>query len=58
MVSPENIRESNIIWTEQVIFRNMYVHSYQNTMKKETVNLKKSGGYMGKLGGKKGRGEM
>lgn len=36
----------------------MYVHSYQNTMKKETVNLKESGGHMGKLGGKKGRGEM
>jgi hypothetical protein len=29
MVSPENIHTSDIIQTEQVIFRNIYVYTYR-----------------------------
>lgn len=63
MVSYENIHASNIIWTQQFIFRNMYVYTstYMPTIIisiKEAVNLNESWeGYMGGFGGKKGKGE-
>ena len=45
-VSPENIRASNIIWTVQVVFRNIcaYTNTYLHviiTDEKEAMNLKK-----------------
>ena len=39
MVNPENIHTSNIIQTEQVIFRNIYVYTYMCVM---TINTKGS----------------
>jgi hypothetical protein len=32
MSNLENIHTSNIIWTEQIVFRNIYVHVYTYTM--------------------------
>jgi hypothetical protein len=58
MASLENIHKSNSIWTEHVLFRNIYAYMYQKTMKEETVNLRESEGHVGKLSGKKGKGEM
>lgn len=64
MVYPENIHRSNIIQTEQVIFRNVYVYSYTHVHvrisgEKEAMNLKESGeGYLEELGGSKWKGEM
>ena len=47
MINPENIHTSNIILTEQIMFRNMYasVHTYIHvvTTEKEAINLKESG---------------
>lgn len=48
MVSTKNIDASNIIWTKQVIFSNIYVYTTYTYMhiitvrEKETINLKKS----------------
>ena len=59
LVSPENTHTSNIIWTQQVIFGNIYVcentYSYEITIdKEETVNLKRSGyGYREGFGRRK-----
>ena len=36
----------------------IYAYMYQKTMKEETVNLRESEGHVGKLSGKKGKGEM
>lgn len=55
---------SNIIWTQQVIFGNIYVctntYSYETAIAEtETMNLKKSGqGYRGGFGESKGKGQM
>lgn len=44
MVSPENMRTVNIIWTQQVIFRSIYVYANTHThiiaIDEETMNLK------------------
>lgn len=44
MVSPENMRTVNIIWTQQVIFRSIYVYvntrTHTITIDEETMNLK------------------
>lgn len=54
MVSPKNIGTSNIIRTEKVIFRNLYVRIYTNMNVtkingvKEAMNLKeRKKGYIG-----------
>ena len=53
MVSPESMHTSNTIWTEQVEFRNIYVHMYTYMYEtaineKEAMSLIKSKeGYMG-----------
>lgn len=44
MVSPENIKTSSIIQTEQVIFRNKFVYMHIITTKKKIMNLKEQGG--------------
>lgn len=62
MFSPENLHAGNIIWTEHLIFRNIYVYSktYMHTIiidKKEAMNLKGSWGRIyERLGEKRGRG--
>lgn len=56
MVSPENIHASNIIQTEQVTFKDMYVytHTHQQSIEKEFMNSKESKDeYIGGVKGEK-----
>lgn len=63
---PENIHKSNIVWTDRVIFRNMYVHTYMHAI--ITDGGERGHGIEGEWGGgnweglglgeRKGKGEM
>lgn len=61
VASPENMYESNIIQTEQVIFRNKsytyaFIHAITTSLKKEAMNFKEiRDGYMGGVGVRKGK---
>lgn len=60
VVSPKNIHMSNIILTEQIIFRNMCVQAYTYThvtiIKKGAMSLKENKKeYMGGTAGKNGK---
>jgi hypothetical protein len=62
IISPENIHASNILQTEQVIHKNIYVHVHvhETAIKEnETMNLKEGKeGYMRGFGGRKGEGKV
>ena len=70
MVSSENICTGNIIQTEQVIFKHIYLYTYAHTHthiylhvttsnEKKAKNLKKSkDGYMRRFGSRKGNGKL
>lgn len=54
MVSPENILTSNIVHTDEVTFRNMYVYTctymHIKANEKRAMNLKENkGGYIGRV---------
>jgi hypothetical protein len=55
MVSPENILKSNIIQTEHIVFRNIYIYITMNKRGHEFE--KEQEWYMGGLRGKKRKGE-
>ena len=64
MVSPENIHTSNIIQTEHIIFRNIFVYTY-SYMHITTISEKRGhefereqGRVYGKIGEDKGKGEI
>lgn len=59
MVNPEKkIYTINSIQTKHVIFKTIYLYTYMHvtTMDKEYVILKDKEGFMGGLGGRKGKG--
>lgn len=58
MVSPENIHTSNIIWAEQVIFRDICVYTTTLSEKEAKILKKNMEGYKETSGGRKGKGEM
>lgn len=63
MVSPENIYTSDVIQTEKVIIRNIYVCTYTymcvtSISKKEVMSLKESNRGMWKFGERERRREM
>lgn len=49
MASPENVHMGNMLWTEQVVFRNLYLNVCSNIKYKqirkinEATNLKENG---------------
>ena len=59
MVIPQNIHTSNIIWTEQVILRNIYVYKniyiYMHAIdaRRDHDLKERSEGYMGRFHGRK-----
>lgn len=48
MISPQNMHGSEIIWTEQFIFRNVSAYTYAYVM---TINEKKGCGFEGEREG-------
>lgn len=53
---PENIHMSSIIWTEQVIVRNIYAYTYKYTCNDNAIRGHEFEGkekYMGRLRGRK-----
>lgn len=51
VVRPEDIHTSNIIWTEQVIFRKKYVYTCTHTHTITISGEKKETEFVGNLGG-------